>query len=445
MAGVRALGIGCLGALLFAVAALGQDAIDKALQERINRAIDKGVAYLKTLPLQTRKDLPHQVGRHALIGWTLLECGVPAKDEAVERIAVAVRDGVIDHPSNNATYSLATALIFLDKLADPSDAPLLESLTVRLLAAQSKAGGWSYGAPALSPAERERLRQVLQERRDKLAQGEKLGDKKRSPEDALADMRRYLQRLATPFHFGPTDDNSNTQFALMALWVARRHDLPVSHALAATGNRFRISQDAAGAWSYNLPFIIGPDGKQMPSIVMNEHKHPAMTCVGLIGLAVEKGAQNKTKELAKDPLVQRGLAFLGKHVDNLAGAAAPALNPAPAVPAVPNPVATRGIDRSDNYFYFLFSLERMAVLYDLKKIGKTDWYAWGAEDLLGTQAADGSWPAHYKEWNADTCFALLFLKRANIAQDLTDLVRGIDRRPKAEPLNLPLIIPKDKK
>jgi hypothetical protein len=171
-----------------------------------------------------------------------------------------------------------------------------------------------------------------------------------------------------------------------------------------------------------------------------------MTCVGLIGLAVEKGVQHKTKELHKDPLVQRGLAHLGKHVDQLTSGA-PGLKPAPQVaPALPNPAVPRGIDRGENYFYFLFSLERMAVLYDLKKIGKTDWYAWGAEDLINAQSGDGSWPGYYHQWNADTCFALLFLKRANIAQDLTDLVRGIDRRPqKTPPLDLPLIIPKSDK
>jgi len=50
---------------------------------------------------------------------------------------------------------------------------------------------------------------------------------------------------------------------------------------------------------------------------------------------------------------------------------------------------------------------------DLEKIGGKDWYSWGAELLLVSQKQDGSWSGEYGY--ADTCFALLFLKRANFA------------------------------
>ena len=49
---------------------------------------------------------------------------------------------------------------------------------------------------------------------------------------------------------GHGDDNSNTQFATLALWVARRHGLPVDHALARIDSRFRHSQGADGGWGY---------------------------------------------------------------------------------------------------------------------------------------------------------------------------------------------------
>ena len=73
--------------------------------------------------------------------------------------------------------------------------------------------------------------------------------------------------------------------------------------------------------------------------------------------------------------------------------------------------------------YFLWSLERVSVLYNLRTLGDRDWYRWGAEILVANQAGSGAWdrdggyPGQTPVLN--TCFALLFLKRANLALDLT--------------------------
>jgi hypothetical protein len=53
------------------------------------------------------------------------------------------------------------------------------------------------------------------------------------------------------------------------------------------------------------------------------------------------------------------------------------------------------------------------MLYDTALIGNHDWYLDGARELLAAQAANGSWDAsHFKHPTWDTCFAILFLKRA---------------------------------
>ena len=41
--------------------------------------------------------------------------------------------------------------------------------------------------------------------------------------------------------------------------------------------------------------------------------------------------------------------------------------------------------------YFLWSLERVGVLYNLPKIEDKDWYAWGSKTLLARQQPDGNW------------------------------------------------------
>ena len=65
----------------------------------------------------------------------------------------------------------------------------------------------------------------------------------------------------------------------------------------------------------------------------------------------------------------------------------------------------------------------ISLLYDLKTIGDFDWYAWGAELILANQQADGGWRERIPGI-PDTCFALLFLRRANLIKDLTERLQG---------------------
>jgi hypothetical protein len=62
----------------------------------------------------------------------------------------------------------------------------------------------------------------------------------------------------------------------------------------------------------------------------------------------------------------------------------------------------------DRVTYTLYGLERACVLEGVRRLGGRDWYREGALWLLHVQREDGSFPGHLH----DTCFALLFLKRA---------------------------------
>ncbi|MDC1141491.1 hypothetical protein OAU50_00225 [Planctomycetota bacterium] len=69
-----------------------------------------------------------------------------------------------------------------------------------------------------------------------------------------------------------------------------------------------------------------------------------------------------------------------------------------------------------HYYYYLYSLERIAMMQDLKYIGTRDWYWEGAAALVDLQADDGKWGSRF----TDTSFALLFLKRGTVRiQDVT--------------------------
>ncbi|MBI3271885.1 MAG: hypothetical protein HYZ53_23030 [Planctomycetes bacterium] len=60
------------------------------------------------------------------------------------------------------------------------------------------------------------------------------------------------------------------------------------------------------------------------------------------------------------------------------------------------------------YYYYMYGLERALVLAQQRHVGEHDWYREGAVVLLARQAADGAWSSS----SVETCFAILFLKRA---------------------------------
>ena len=73
-------------------------------------------------------------------------------------------------------------------------------------------------------------------------------------------------------------------------------------------------------------------------------------------------------------------------------------------------------------YYCLWCMERVAVIYSLDKIDGKDWYQWGSELILQSQRSNGSWQEMHGDV-PDTCFAILFLTRANLAPDLTESLR----------------------
>jgi len=61
--------------------------------------------------------------------------------------------------------------------------------------------------------------------------------------------------------------------------------------------------------------------------------------------------------------------------------------------------------------YYLYGLERVGGVLRIEEIGGHAWFAEGARLLLTTQRGDGSWDDN----EPDTCFAILFLRRATAA------------------------------
>lgn len=418
-----------LAALVLLVYALPAGAdlmpLTKEEQTKIDQAIDKGVEFLKSAQSE-RGDFKWRMYRDgrflaaqcALPAYALLEAGVPADDPVLQKAADFIRGKV--QPSDY-TYELSLALLFLDRLGDPRDKKLIQTLAARLIAGQHHTGGWSYRCPLLPDKGGQDLLNALE------LLSKEMRDGKKTREQALAGMAvpqlaqalpafrarsaligreppenaRTIAESAERVSLVGRTDNSNTQFALLGLWAAQRHGVPVQPPFEILVDRFERSQAyPSGLWWYTLDAEAGSR---------------SMICVGLMALAIGRGLKMPTAGAAlgakKDVHVLKGLAALSRRVGKPAG-------------RMDRPVPFHDL-------YFLWSLERVAMLYDLPAVGDKDWYRWGAESLVTNQSKGGFWTgaSPNPEWggkrNYDyratmtTAFALLFLKRSHPMKDLT--------------------------
>ncbi len=425
-------------------------------QARVSEAIQRGVSCLRQRqsPAGIWAGPNDPLGREfptsmaALPALVLLECGIPADDPQLRKAVKVVREAV---PHLHRTYDLALAVLLLDHLQEPEDRPRIRSMTLRLVAGQQKNGGWSYGCPVLAPKEEQALWTALEKSRpasplDLFRQGTKElelglflrvpsagdarsrgptqlerfipappertghGDRERFSELTSPEHKKLLESLPERIRLVPSlhgdgqfaadhgnADNSNTQFAILALLTAERYQMPLERTLGLVVQRFHATQRADGYWTYNHP-------RSTP--------RPSMTGAGLLGLAVKYGlVLNDSRSdgraiTIRDAAIDKGLQALSEYVGRplLWG----------------RPDSREGEDRLN--LYAMWSIERVGALYHLRRINGKEWYPWGVDQLLPRQRSDGSW--HVIEyWHGtsvtDTCFALLFLRRADFARDLS--------------------------
>jgi hypothetical protein len=151
-----------------------------------------------------------------------------------------------------------------------------------------------------------------------------------------------------------------------------------------------------------------------------------MTCSGLLALAVAHGTASQAvlktgRRASGDPLQLKSSTNFGKEFAVRSGLLYLAAQIGH--PTFPTARQRGRVGDAPPDYYFFWSLERVGMIYGLQTIGKKDWYAWGSQILLDHQNENGSWQGKYGGV-IDTCFALLFLQRANVARDLTAALSG---------------------
>lgn len=472
------------GLLAVAAAATAAPAADL---NKVNDAIAKGGEFLKQMYGQNVATPPgrHGLGSTALSGLAMLEAKVKPDDPAVANVARYVRSAA---PASTQTYHVSLAILFLDRLGDTRDVPLIQMLGVRLYSGLMASGGWGYNcggagggdgvpgvglglpggvvpqAPARPPAPKKPRKD------DGFPEARPKGDPARPDDDTPSKLHpeaaRYYAAVRQAIRGGRPNggtDNSNTQFGLIAMWVAARHGVPAEDAFALIEARFLTSQNTGdGGWGYSHGAGQG------------ERSTAAMTCAGLLGLAVGQARGNVGKPRSSEPTdpndpffnpkkgdgkgvpdggpkpivaadrkraIDMGLKAVGAVIRQTGGAKAPPPGDQPGV-AVPGlggggQGGLHAFVGLGNEYYLLWSVERVAMAFALDSIGDADWYEWGCNHLLPTQQPNGSWGdgGQGDNYGADvnTSFALLFLSRSNFVRDLSRKITGQVKDPgKAE-------------
>ncbi|MFN9947471.1 MAG: hypothetical protein ACK56S_11530 [Planctomycetota bacterium] len=389
-----------------------RDGQDARFRGDVNAALQKGTARLRerlqdpdggdTSPQPDDGPNSFHSGRLALGLLALVKGGVPKDDEVVQKgLASLRRRTLID------TYSLGNALMLMQALHG-------RARSVESLGGGAGAGNAAAALPAL-PA-------------DDLALVRKWTERLLGNLDTRGDPTQLLRFNYTA---GDRFDNSVNQYGLLGMHAAEQcgMELPTT-AWQAAANHLLASQTEGGEKMIvdltdfrTLREMLGdpgfaPTGTRPTARVRgwsyaegraNGDVAPTwggMVCSGITGLAIcEAGllAQDggrRGKSLVEIRRAREdGFAWLAKHLT---------------VRHQPG-----DLHRQQHWlYYYLYGLERAAMLSNVALIQGRDWYFEGATMLILSQQPDGGWPGpphHESEAIYRDAMAILFLKQSTAA------------------------------
>lgn len=394
--------------LAFAPLAVGQDNKKDGFkinvqvdQKSIDAAISRGIAFLKTSDSPTTS---WGGGTDGLKLLTYIHAGVPETDAAFQDLLKKCLEDKFEK-----TYEVSLIAMCLEEIDRVKYQHKIAQCGQFLLDNIKSNGGFSYGEPSgfidgiptTAP------------RKDVASAG---GSEKKYDPALPADgkvkpkVTRKIPLSKKKEGPGQRSDNSNSQYGALGMrachdagivfpkewvqkcreyWMANQHPGEKgAGGRPAVASGGMVLGDPRG-WCYN-------DGQGTECGHEPHAAYSSMTA-GAVG-AVCIYDYMLGKEWKKDKVVADGLAWLDKNWSITAN--------------VPTPETAKG-QANGWLYYYLYALERTGMLYDTALIGNHDWYLDGARYLLGAQQGNGSWNAsHFNKPTWDTCFAILFLKRA---------------------------------
>ena len=367
---------------------LGQAAPD---QKRIDEAIKRGVEFLKGAGSPSAydpSDAWHVPDSDELILLTLVHGDVEEADPAFQKYLKRA----LQEPLHK-NYKVCLQAMALEEIDRVTYQGRIAQCAQHLVDNICQNGQWGYGAP--TPAQKGVA--TGDARKGVSTSGVKQygsGDQKFKPE-----VTRKIPVSQTRFG-GESGDNSNSQYAALGLRACHDSGIVIPRTTVALARKWwesaiqmdkdRDAKVATGAG------VSAPPGGWGYRLAHNKEPYASMTAGATGALVIYDYILEK--DWKKDPLVNAGLSWMAAHysVDENTGGP-----------------SHGGKGPKGWLYYYLYALERLGILYDTAKIGGHDWYAEGAADLLAAQKPNGSWDvSHYKQPVWDTCFAILFLKKA---------------------------------
>ena len=359
----------------------GQDAaVDPA---RVDAAIARGIEFLRTSNVagaMAKKDSDE------LILLTLLHGGVTESDPQFKRLLSAILQDPLER-----TYNVALQAMILEELDRVKYQHRLQQCGQFLVDNQCKNGQWSYGTPTPFvndlPVPSEAPRDVQS------GPGNRARDFSAPKEKPKVTRRLPVKKLRD----GPaTGDNSNSQYAALGLRACFDAGIELPRDVVQLAKDWWIKcqgpdeapnngYDGARGWTYQKP------GKKDDDDDDKNNMLGSMTAGGVGSLVICDYILGL--DWRKNIHARAGLGWLAAHFtvsDNPGG-------------------------KPWRHYYFLYGMERAGVLAGTEKFGAHAWYPLGARFLLDAQLPNGSWKLEQQSrtnpvW--DTCFAILFLKRA---------------------------------
>ena len=386
-------------AAAFVLAVALQDAkpkrdLDQVDPVRVDQAIKKGVQFLRTA--ESPAELEGEGNSDELILLTLLHAGVAPGDPKVQELLKAVLEAPL-----SKTYKVALQAMCLEELDRVKYQSRIYHCAQFLVDNQCRNGQWSYGKstrlgdlPTGTPTE---------SRRD-VASTPKVREFG-APEERVKPTPQLRISVKKQRDGPDRGDNSNSQYAALGLRACHEAGIILpKETLERAMSWWRKCQESVAKEKEEKddkdekkgkkPRPAVPTGPAAPEPLgwgYDEKTNPgeetgSMTAGAVGALVIYNFILGK--DWKADPQVARGLAWLGKNF-----------------------TAVRNPGEEDWHYYYLYGIERAGMLTGLERFGTHPWYSTGAKVLLDAQKADGSWKVSEKStW--DTCFAILFLRRA---------------------------------
>ncbi len=301
-----------------------------------------------------------------LVLYTLLYAGAPKNHPDFQKVL----DRVL-HRGHVDVYRTAMCAMLLSELDREKHQARIALCAQFLVDAQCANGQWGYDGPAVAAPSAAPPEPATTLSVSAAPAGKPAGGANRSATRALKPVAVKRQKTGAT-----AGNNSTTQIALLGLRACLEANVRIPNATLALAEQFwRKNQNDDGGWGY------GDQGAKGGS-------YGSMTAGAVGSLAICDYYQRK------DPKSDRDLIRGAKWFEE---ASHWSLDHNPNLPQY-------------HHYYWFYALERAGVLVGTKTIANRNWYDEGAAWLLAKQAGEGHW--NNPEWIEDTCWAVLFLRRA---------------------------------